>query len=89
LDGKPAQAIIGGEEDDPAIKTITKSSWLVSAPQIRIPDKLVPVFTGEAFIRGAHGGRGSAKTRTFAKMAAVKGLHVRRGGHGRRDCLRP
>jgi hypothetical protein len=24
LDGKPAQAIIGGEEDDPAIQTVTK-----------------------------------------------------------------
>jgi phage terminase large subunit len=45
----------------------------VSALQIRIPDKLVPVFTGEAMYRGAYGGRGSAKTRTFAKMAAVWG----------------
>lgn len=44
------------------------------APQIRIPDKLVPVFTGEAMYRGAYGGRGSAKTRTFAKMAAVRAL---------------
>ena len=24
LDGKPAQAIIGGEDDDPAVKTITR-----------------------------------------------------------------
>ena len=24
LDGKPAQAIIGGDEDDPAIQTVTK-----------------------------------------------------------------
>jgi hypothetical protein len=24
LDGKPAQAIIGGEDDDPAVKTITQ-----------------------------------------------------------------
>jgi phage terminase large subunit len=45
----------------------------VSTLQIRIPDKLVPVFTGEAMYRGAYGGRGSAKTRTFAKMAAVRG----------------
>jgi phage terminase large subunit len=45
----------------------------VSALQIRIPDKLVPVFTGEAMYRGSYGGRGSAKTRTFAKMAAVRG----------------
>ena len=39
---------------------------------LEIPDKLVPVFEGEADTRGAHGGRGSAKTRTFAKMTAVK-----------------
>lgn len=46
----------------------------MSALQIRIPDKLVPVFTGEAMYRGAYGGRGSAKTRTFAKMAALHGV---------------
>ena len=40
--------------------------------QLRIPDKLVEVFEGEADVRGAHGGRGSAKTRTFAKMTAVR-----------------
>ncbi|MBN9601827.1 MAG: phage terminase large subunit [Afipia felis] len=52
----------------------------MSAPQIRMPDKLVPVFTGEAMYRGAYGGRGSAKTRTFAKMAAVKGLMFSEAG---------
>lgn len=41
--------------------------------QVGIPDKLIPVFAGEADVRGAHGGRGSAKTRSFAKMVAVKG----------------
>lgn len=40
---------------------------------IEIPKKLIPVFTGEADVRGAWGGRGSAKTRSFAKMVAVKG----------------
>lgn len=45
----------------------------MSALQISIPDKLVPVFTGDAMYRVAYGGRGSAKTRTFAKMAAVRG----------------
>lgn len=40
--------------------------------RIKIPDKLVPVFQGEADVRGAEGGRGSAKTRTFAKMSAVR-----------------
>ena len=39
---------------------------------LEIPDKLVPVFEGEADVRGAYGGRGSAKTRTFAKMTAVR-----------------
>ena len=41
--------------------------------KLQIPDKLVPVFTGEARYRGAYGGRGSGKTRTFALMAAVNG----------------
>jgi phage terminase large subunit len=44
----------------------------VTTVRLELPDKLVPVFTGEADIRGAYGGRGSAKTRTFAKMAAVR-----------------
>lgn len=43
-------------------------------PQIALPEKLVPVFTGPAMYRGAYGGRGSAKTRSFAKMAAVQGI---------------
>lgn len=38
----------------------------------QLPAKLVPVFLGEADVRGAHGGRGSAKTRSFAKMTAVR-----------------
>lgn len=40
---------------------------------IEIPDKLIPVFSGPARFRGSYGGRGSAKTRTFAKMSAVIG----------------
>jgi phage terminase large subunit len=40
--------------------------------RIELPPKLIPVFTGEADVRGAFGGRGSAKTRTFAKMTAVR-----------------
>jgi len=46
----------------------------VATLRIELPPKLVPVFTGPAMYRGAHGGRGSAKTRSFAKMAAVWGL---------------
>ena len=44
----------------------------MTTEQIRIPEKLIPVFTGKADVRGAYGGRGSAKTRSFAKMSAVK-----------------
>lgn len=43
---------------------------------IRLPPKLVPVFRkprGTVQYRGAHGGRGSAKSFSFAKMAAVFG----------------
>ena len=43
-------------------------------PTVQLPAKLVPVFTGDAMYRGAYGGRGSAKTRSFAKMAAVQGV---------------
>lgn len=52
----------------------------MSALQIKIPDKLVPVFTGPAMYRAAHGGRGSAKTRTFAKMAALRGAMFAEAG---------
>lgn len=45
----------------------------MATTQIEIPDKLIPVFEGEADVRGADGGRGSAKTRSFAKMIAVRG----------------
>lgn len=40
---------------------------------VALPPKLIPIFQGEADVRGAWGGRGSAKTRSFAKMVAVKG----------------
>lgn len=45
----------------------------MATARVKLPPKLVPVFTGEAMYRGAYGGRGSAKTRSFAKMAAVHG----------------
>lgn len=47
---------------------------------LRIPPKLIPVFTGKARYRGAYGGRGSAKTRTFAIMAAVRGYVLAEAG---------
>lgn len=40
--------------------------------RIEIPPKLIPVFEGKADVRGAYGGRGSGKTRNFAKMTAVR-----------------
>ena len=40
---------------------------------IPMPGKLKHVFEGNARYRGAFGGRGSGKTRTFAKMTAVRG----------------
>ncbi len=45
----------------------------MSAVQISLPPKLIDVFSGEADVRGAWGGRGSGKTRSFAKMSAVRG----------------
>lgn len=45
----------------------------MATAQIELPEKLIPVFDGEADVRGAHGGRGSAKTRSFATMTAVRG----------------
>ena len=41
--------------------------------QIALPEVLIPVFDGRADVRGSFGGRGSGKTRSFAKMAAVQG----------------
>lgn len=41
--------------------------------RVAIPPGLVPVFNGPADVRGAYGGRGSGKTRSFAKAAAVRG----------------
>lgn len=45
----------------------------MAAVKIEIPDKLIPVFEGPADVRGSWGGRGSAKTRSFATMIAVRG----------------
>lgn len=48
--------------------------------QVQLPPKLVDVFLGPAMYRGARGGRGSAKTRSFAKMAAVAGYRLSQAG---------
>lgn len=44
----------------------------MATAQVKLPPKLIPVFDGEADVRGAYGGRGSGKTRSFAKMTAVR-----------------
>ena len=46
---------------------------MTGAVTVRIPDSLKHVFSGKARYRGAHGGRGSAKSMTFAKMLAILG----------------
>ena len=48
--------------------------------QISLPPKLIEVFTGTADVRGAYGGRGSGKTRSFAKMSAVRALMFAEAG---------
>ena len=52
----------------------------MSTKQIQIPDKLIPIFEGEADVRGSYGGRGSAKTRTFAMMSAIKAYALSKAG---------
>lgn len=54
----------------------------MTTAQVKIPSKLRPVFRGRADVRGAHGGRGSAKTRSFAKMAALRGWEYGNKGQG-------
>ena len=61
----------------------------MTAVRIELPEKLIQVFEGQADIRGAYGGRGSGKTRSFAKMAAVRGyIHGAAGESGIILCAR-
>ncbi|HCT9735858.1 TPA: PBSX family phage terminase large subunit [Morganella morganii] len=49
--------------------------------QLQIPAKLAPLFTAvDKRYRCSHGGRGSAKTRTFALMTAVKAYQAANNG---------
>jgi phage terminase large subunit len=41
--------------------------------EVKLPPKLIPVFTNPARYRGAYGGRGSGKSYSFALMAAIRG----------------
>lgn len=52
----------------------------MTTARIELPPQLIPVFSGQARYRGAYGGRGSGKTRTFAKMAAVRGYQLSQEG---------
>jgi phage terminase large subunit len=47
---------------------------------IALPEELIPVFEGEADFRCSYGGRGSGKTRSFAKMIALRGYIFGMGG---------
>jgi phage terminase large subunit len=49
------------------------ASLPVTTLKIELPPKLIPLFHGPAMYRNVWGGRGSAKTRSMAKMTAVKG----------------
>lgn len=49
----------------------------MTAVRVRIPRKLLSVFSGPARYRGAHGGRGSGKSFSFAKMLAIRGYNER------------
>ena len=61
----------------------------MTAAQVSLPPKLLPVFSGEADIRGAYGGRGSGKTRSFAKMTAVRAyIWAAAGRRGQILCCR-
>src|SRR4051812_28037331 len=55
-------------------------NFRMTAAQIQLPARLQPIFAGEAQFRGAYGGRGSAKSRSFATMAAVKGMMCAQAG---------
>lgn len=62
---------------------------MAQTAQIALPEKLITVFAGRADVRGAFGGRGSGKTRSFAKMAAVQGfIHGNAGTVGQIVCGR-
>lgn len=52
----------------------------MTTAEIQLPPKLIPVFSGAARYRGAKGGRGSAKTRSFALMTAVRAYMFAQAG---------
>ncbi|WP_368911532.1 PBSX family phage terminase large subunit [Proteus vulgaris] len=52
----------------------------MTVARIKIPPKLIPAFEGNYRYRCSHGGRGSAKTRTFALMTAIRGYMAAMNG---------
>lgn len=52
----------------------------MSGVRVELPEKLIDVFAGEADVRWSCGGRGSGKTRSFAKMAALAGYRFGKTG---------
>lgn len=52
----------------------------MTTARVELPKVLIPVFDGPADVRGAYGGRGSGKTRSFAKMVAVRGYMYGKAG---------
>lgn len=52
----------------------------MTTAKVEIPSKLIPVFTGKYRYRGAYGGRGSGKTRTFALMSAIEAYRMAEAG---------
>lgn len=61
----------------------------MTAVKVWLPPKLHWVFQGDARYRGAYGGRGSGKTRSFATMLAVRGaLYAQAGTSGVLLCAR-
>lgn len=54
----------------------------MTVARLELPPKLIPAFSGPARYRGAYGGRGSAKTRSFALMSAIRGYQFGRSGRG-------
>lgn len=53
----------------------------MSSVQVQIIPKLIPVFTQERVMyRSSWGGRGSGKTRSFAKMTAIRGYMYAEAG---------
>ncbi len=61
----------------------------MATARIELPPKLIPIFAEPADYRVSWGGRGSGKTRTFAKMTAVRAYQwAARGDEGTIVCGR-